>query len=183
MPVYAYKGLNAKGKNVQGVHDSENPRVLRSDLRKQNIYLTEYAEQDASGKKKKAIQARGKKAEGASREVTFSFFNKIPVQTVSEMTRQLAVLLRAGVPLVDALSALVEQTEDERLSNIIAQVRKTVNEGTPLHQALREHPNTFPNLYCNMVSASSRARWNSCFSGWPISWRPRSSCKARSARR
>jgi general secretion pathway protein F len=153
MPVYAYKGLNAKGKNVNGVHDSENPRVLRSDLRKDNVFLTEYAEQNSSGKGKGAVQATGRKKEGASREVTLSFFNKIPTQTVSEMTRQLAVLLRAGVPLVDSLSALVEQVEDERLSKILAQVRRSVNEGTPLAVALKEHPRVFPNLYCNMVAA------------------------------
>ncbi len=153
MPVYAYKGLNAKGKACHGVHDAENARSLRSDLRRQDIYLTEYAQQDAKGKTKATIRATGRKQEGASRDVEFSFFNKVPQTEVSEMTRQLSTLLRAGVPLVDALTAIVDQTENERLSNVMAQVRRAVNEGSALHLALREHPTVFKNLFCNMVSA------------------------------
>jgi len=153
VPVYAYKGLDKRGKPTKGVFDAENARVLRSELRKQNIYLTEYAEQSSSGKAKATIQATGRKKEAASREVEISFFSKIPPQTISEMTRQLATLLKAGVPLVDALSAIVEQTEHEKLANIMAQVRRQVNEGMALHQALREHPKVFQNIYCNMVSA------------------------------
>ncbi|MFT5429486.1 MAG: general secretion pathway protein F [Myxococcota bacterium] len=151
MPVYAYKGLNQKGKPVAGVHDAENARKLRVELRSQKVFLTEYSEQSASGKKA-AVVATGKKETG-SREITFSFLNKVSLTTVSEMTRQLSTLLKAGVPLVDSLSAIVEQLEDERLSQVMAQVRRSVNEGHPLHSALREYPNVFPDLYCNMVSA------------------------------
>ncbi len=151
MPVYAYKGLNHKGKSVGGVHDAENARKLRADLRAQRIFLTEYAEQSASGKKR-AIVATGQK-EAGSREVTFNFFNKVPLTTVSEMTRQLSTLSKAGVPLVDSLTAIVEQCEDERLAQVMAQVRRSVNEGNPLHASLREYPAVFPNLYCNMVRA------------------------------
>jgi general secretion pathway protein F len=152
MPVYAYKGLNGRGKRVNGVIDCENPRVLRADLRQENIFLTEYAEQSKEGKAKEVILATGRKETG-SREVTFSFFNRVPITIVSEMTRQLATLLGAGIPVVESLSAIVEQTENERLSNVMAQVRRSVNEGMALNEALREHPDIFPNLYCNMVRA------------------------------
>ena len=77
MPVYAYKGLNAKGKQVSGIHDTESPRSLRSELRQQKVYLTEYVEKDASGQKKDAVVATGKK-EAGSREVTISFMQRIP---------------------------------------------------------------------------------------------------------
>ena len=152
MPVYAYKGLNAKGKQVSGIHDTESPRSLRAELRQQKVYLTEYVEKDSSGKQKDAVVATGKKETG-SREVTFSFMQRIPLSTVSGMTRQLSTLLRAGVPVVDALTAIVEQTEDQRLAQVMAQIRRAVNEGSELHKALREHPKVFPNLYCNMVAA------------------------------
>jgi general secretion pathway protein F len=152
MPIYTYKGLNKRGKSVQGMLDTESTRSLRSELRKQDIFLTEYSEQSKDGKANQTIRARGRKQAG-SREIEFRFFNRIPAQTVSEMTRQLSTLLRAGVPLVEALSAIVEQTEDERLAQIMAQIRRSVNEGMAMHLALREHPKTFPSLYCNMVSA------------------------------
>ena len=150
MPVYAYKGLNAKGKAINGVLDTESPRTLQTELLSTHVYLTEYSEQTATGKGK-AMVATGSKA--GSREVNLSFLSKIPLQTVSEMTRQLSTLLRAGVPVVDSLAAIVEQTEDERLARVMAQVRRSVNEGGALHNALREHPKVFPNLYANMVQA------------------------------
>ncbi|HIA00547.1 MAG TPA: type II secretion system protein GspF [Myxococcales bacterium] len=152
MPIYAYKGLNARGKNVNGVIDCENPRVLRADLRKESVFLTEYAEQSKEGKAKDVILATGRKEKG-SRDITFSFLNRISLTMVSEMTRQLSTLLRAGIPVVDSLTAIVEQTEDERLSKVMAQVRRSVNEGMALNDALRDHPEVFPNLYCNMVRA------------------------------
>ena len=152
MPIYQYKGLNAKGKPVADVFDAESPRTLRTELRKQGVYLTEYAEQGKGGKAKTAVVATGKKTTG-SREVKLNFLTKIPLTTVAEMTRQLSTLLRAGVPVVDALAAIVEQTEDERLTAVMAQVRRSVNEGAAMNQALREHPKVFPNIYCNMVKA------------------------------
>jgi general secretion pathway protein F len=152
MPVYSYKGLNARGKAVNGVIDSENPRVLRANLRNDDVYLTEYAEQSIEGKDKDVMLATGRK-EAGSREVTFGFLDRVPLTTVAEMTRQLATLLKAGIPVVDSLTAIVEQTENEKLSKVMAQVRKGVNEGMALNAALREHPRVFPNLYCNMVRA------------------------------
>ena len=131
MPVYAYKGLNAKGKAVSGVIDTESPRTLQNDLRNPQIFLTEYSEQTAQGKAA-AVVATGQKQQG-SRDINFGFMNNIPLTTVSEMTRQLSTLLRSGVPVVDSLAAIVEQTEDQRLSRVMAQVRRTVNEGGALH--------------------------------------------------
>lgn len=151
MPVYAYKGLNAKGKPVSGVIDTESARTLQNDLRNRQIFLTEYSEQTAQGKAA-AVVATGQKQQG-SRDINFGFMNNIPLTTVSEMTRQLSTLLRSGVPVVDSLAAIVEQTEDQRLSRVMAQVRRSVNEGGSLHEALRGHPNVFPSLYCNMVAA------------------------------
>ncbi len=151
MPVYAYKGLNAKGKPVNGVLDTESARTLQAELRGKQVFLTEYAEKTATGQSQ-AVVATGSKQQG-SREVTIGFLNRVPLTTVSEMTRQLATLLKSGVPVVDSLAAIVEQTEDQRLAQTMAQVRRSVNEGSALHQALREHPRVFPALYANMVKA------------------------------
>ena len=156
MPIYAYKGLNAKGKPISGMLDTETATTLRAELKKQSIFLTEYAEQTKEGGAKQAIVATGRK-EAGSRDVKLSFFNSIPLGTVAEMTRQLATLLKAGVPVVDSLAAIVEQTEDKRLQQVMAQVRRSVNEGMALNQALREHPKVFPNLYANMVRAGEQS--------------------------
>ena len=152
MPIYAYKGLNAKGSKVNGVLDSENPKTLRADLRKRQVFLTEYSEQSKEGKSKRVIQATGAKQAG-SRDVEIRLFTKIPLTTVAEMTRQLATLLKSGVPLVDSLGAVAEQSEDERLARVMTQVRRSVNEGMALHLSLQDHPKVFPRLYINMVKA------------------------------
>jgi general secretion pathway protein F len=72
---------------------------------------------------------------------------------VAVMTRQLATLVRAGVPLVDSLGALTEQVEKESLVKVLTRVREAVNEGTAFSKALGEHGAVFPPLYINMVAA------------------------------
>lgn len=74
-------------------------------------------------------------------------------RAVSMTTRQLATLVKAGIPLVEALTALIDQIEDEDLREAYADVRNKVNEGTPFAAALANHPRLFTGLYVNMVSA------------------------------
>jgi general secretion pathway protein F len=69
------------------------------------------------------------------------------------LTRQFAVLLKAGMPLVDALGALQEQTSKPRLQAAIYDIRDRVNSGSTLGDALGKHPRLFSNLYVNMVRA------------------------------
>jgi len=69
------------------------------------------------------------------------------------MTRQLATLLRAGIPLFESLNALIEQVENERLQRALTNIREQVREGTSFAKALEGHPLIFPPLYVNMVHA------------------------------
>lgn len=80
-------------------------------------------------------------------------FKRIRMTSVCRLSRQLATLLRAGMPLVPALSALVEQLQDEPLAPIMHEVRKNVNEGSTLSCALAGHPHVFSPLFVNMVAA------------------------------
>lgn len=69
------------------------------------------------------------------------------------MTRQLATLIGAGIPLVQSLSSLVDQTGNPALKRVIAQVREKVNEGSTLTRALSDHPKLFSTIYVNMIRA------------------------------
>jgi general secretion pathway protein F len=142
MPVYEYTGVNAAGKKVKGVYDAESPRALRDHLKAQQIFLTEQTE-GKSKQERKAGEVR----------LPFSGPKQPGVREISIMTRQLATLLKAGIPLVEALTALVEQSEDEALKKVIAEVRQRVNEGSALHLALADHPKVFSDLFVNMVKA------------------------------
>ena len=155
MPVFRYKALDGHGKSVSGMLDTETARTLRSELRKQSLFLSEYAEQSIGGSGD-VVQATGKKETG-SKEISFSLFRRVKPAHIAEMTRGLATLLHAGVPLTDSLGSMAEQVEQDQLKQVMAQVRKSVNEGTALHLALREHPSVFQDVYANMVEAGERS--------------------------
>jgi general secretion pathway protein F len=72
---------------------------------------------------------------------------------VAVMTRQLATLVRAGIPLVEAISALIDQVEKESLVKVLSTLREGLKEGTAFARCLEQHPKVFPPLYINMVAA------------------------------
>jgi general secretion pathway protein F len=141
MAVYAYKGVDARGKSVKGVRDADSAKALRSVLRRDGVLATEILEQSEAARK-------------AARDIDFKrFFQRVSQLDVAVATRQLSVLLRSGVPLVEALSALIEQLEHPDLKNAFTDTRNQVNEGSTLADAMKAHPKLFPSLYTNMVAA------------------------------
>jgi general secretion pathway protein F len=145
MPVYAYKGLDGRGKSTAGLRDADSAKGLRAALKREGIYLTEVTEQ-AGGATSKGT--------GMAREVDFAkLFARVTPQEVAIFTRQLATLLRAGIPLTESLGALLEQIERPKLKEVTSAVREKVNAGTSLADALAEHPKVFIDLYVNMVRA------------------------------
>ncbi|TMA45776.1 MAG: type II secretion system protein GspF [Deltaproteobacteria bacterium] len=149
MPVFEYTGLTEAGKNVRGIRDAESSRVLRQILRKDGVYLTDARAAEAGA-------VAGEQKTGLSREVDLGAmlgFTGVSTQDLAIATRQLATLIAAGIPLVDALTALVDQIEQPRLKRIMGVVKQKVNEGLSLADALREHPKVFSDLYVNMIRA------------------------------
>jgi general secretion pathway protein F len=142
MAVFEYRGLvAASGKQVHGVRDADNAKVLRAVLRREGVMLTS-AQEDASAKR----------AQAKNLDI-FAFARRVSVSDVAMMTRQLATLVTAGIPLVEAVAALTEQVEKLELKRVLTQVRDRLNEGSSLAKALEPHPKIFPNLYVNMVAA------------------------------
>lgn len=142
MAVYEYKGIQvSSGKAVKGYRDAENPRALRGLLRKEGILLT-LANEESEQK------------ERTKRDIDFfAFFRRVSASDIAIMTRQLATLVRAGVPLVDSIAALTEQVEKEQLQRVLTNVRESLNEGTSFAKSLGLHPKIFSPLYINMVAA------------------------------
>ncbi|MCA9574674.1 MAG: type II secretion system inner membrane protein GspF [Polyangiales bacterium] len=141
MAVYAYRGIDAKGKNVKGVRDADNAKAVRALLRKEGILATEVLEKADAAKR-------------AAREVDFKkYFNRLGTMEVAVATRQLAILLRSGIPLVEGLTALIDQVEHPELKAAFTEARNRVNEGEAFADALKAHPKVFPNLFVNMVAA------------------------------
>lgn len=140
MPVYAYRGLSADGTAVAGVVDAESPRGARLKLRRTGVFPTDVSEERAPAGRRAAF------APGALGE-------RVPTHELAALTRQLATLIAAGLPLVEALAALAEQTERGHLRRALVQIREKVTEGRALAEALAEHPRLFSSLYVNMVRA------------------------------
>ena len=113
MPLFEYKGLTKAGKSVRGTIDTDNSRMARMKLKKDGIYVV-----DLKDKTKAAKKLRGKKVSGGS---------SVPIKDLSSMTRQLATLLKAGIPLVESLAAVSDQVENEMLSNVLAEIKNTIH--------------------------------------------------------
>jgi general secretion pathway protein F len=154
MPMYAYKGVAPSGKAVAGVRDAESPKVLRQLLRKDGVHVMSF-ELSRGGKLAKEQNA---KKGGLSRDVDLGgLVGGVKKTEIAAFTRQMATLIKAGIPLADALGALVEQIANLRFKTPVSEVRAAVNEGSSLADALAKHPKLFDELFISMVRAGEVA--------------------------
>lgn len=138
MPIFEYKGLSRDGKNVKGVVDADNLRTARLKLKKDNIYVIDIRDKKKADPRKKSGPRSTK---------------SVQVKELALMTRQLATLIKANIPLVDALTAVSEQVENPTLSEALADCKNMINEGSNFHKSLGKYPNIFNNIYISMVEA------------------------------
>jgi general secretion pathway protein F len=158
MPLYAWKGLDGAGKATNGTREADGPKALRQVLRKDGLFLTELREVVAGARSTTAVGSTAPAAKGFKRQIDFSAtFERVRSQEIAVFTRQLATLLKAGIPLAEALGALTEQSDNKKLQMILAGIRQKVNEGGALADAMMVHPKLFPELYTNMVRSGETA--------------------------
>jgi general secretion pathway protein F len=139
MPVFEYKGLNRGGSNVRGTIDADNVRTARARLKKDGIFVVDLKDK---GKAKRNVKNKGA-----------STTRGVGVQDLSMMTRQLATLIKANIPLVDSLAAVSEQVENATLSMVLADIKNSVNEGGSFYKGLAKYPRIFDNIYISMCEA------------------------------
>jgi len=163
MPVYAWKGLNTAGKASSGTRDADSPKLLRQALRKDGIFVTEHKEvlgagSKAAGRPASTATASGENVPFYKREIDLGgLFERVRPQDVAVFTRQLATLLKAGIPLAEALGALADQADNPKLKMVLVEIRTKVNEGTSLADTLGAYPRLFPELYGSMVRSGEAA--------------------------
>ena len=144
MPVYEYRALNTSGRAVKGIVDADSSRAARLKLRRNGIFPTElHEEAEAQGDKRDFDVLR--------------FLRRVKLQEVAITVRQLSTLLSAGLPLVESLTAIIEQVPNPALKKIVTQVRERVNEGSSLADAFAQHPRIFSSLFVNMTRAGERS--------------------------
>jgi general secretion pathway protein F len=139
MPLFEYRGTDPSGKSLRGTIDAENERTARVKLKKDGIFL-----QSLRNKQKSIKQANTSNS---------SLQKQVSVEDMALMTRQLATLLKANIPLVECLTGVSEQLENPQLKAVMTDIRDQVNEGSSFHKALSKYPKVFNNIYISMAEA------------------------------
>jgi general secretion pathway protein F len=142
MGAYQYVAVDPGGKEHRGVLEGDTPRHVRQLLRERQLLPVEIAE----------VEARERKSYRQ-----FSLFKGISGLDLALLTRQLATLVKAGLPLEEALLAVSEHTEKPRLKSIILGVRAKVLQGHSLASGLDDFPHAFPTVYRATVMAGEQA--------------------------
>lgn len=140
MALFSYEALTKEGKKIRGVVDASSASAVREQLTKQGLYPIRVATgiQDSQG--------------GFLATIPQFFTGGIPIKQRIVLTRQLAVLLRSGVPLLQALELLTDQFKGAART-LLVRVKDDVKEGVPLADALSRYPRVFDAVYIQLVRA------------------------------
>lgn len=133
LPVFAWQGLDEQGRPAQGQLNAQDAGLARAHLRRLGIQQVQL------------------------QRLWWHRAPQVRARDLALMTRQLAALLRAGVPLLQALQMLSRSLSSKALSEVVQQVQIEVASGTALHEALSHYPAHFSGLYTSMVQAGESA--------------------------
>jgi len=137
MALYSYEAFSKDGKKVQGVVDAPSAAALREQLARQGLFPTKI---DATG---------GVSTAGFFKRL---FEAKITTKDKILFSKQLAILLKSGVPILQAIELLTEQFEGS-LKNMLVRIKDDIKEGTSLADALSKYPKVFEKIYIQLVRA------------------------------
>jgi type IV pilus assembly protein PilC len=132
---FQWQGLNRRGQKVKGIMRGDNEKEVRAKLRDQGI--------NPRSVKKKAKPLFGNK--------------KIKGGDIALFTRQIATMLEAGVPLLQALEMVAKGTDHVKVRNLMLTIADDVGSGSPLAASLRKHPEVFDPLYCDLVNSGEES--------------------------
>jgi type IV pilus assembly protein PilC len=135
--VYIYKGVDKKGNKIQGEINGVSPAIVKAQLLKQGI-----AAKTVSKKAKPLFGSSGKAIKPAD---------------IAVFARQMATMMKAGVPLVQAFDIVADGLENPRLRTLVLSIRDSVASGGGFAPSLRQHPKYFDDLFCNLVEAGEQA--------------------------
>ncbi len=143
MAAFDYQAVDARGKSKKGVIEGDTARQVRSMLREQGLIPI-----DVTPSLAKAKQDSGSATFGS---------NKVSSTDLALITRQLATLVESGLPVEEALLAVAEQCDKDKLKSMIMSVRSKVTEGYSMAESMAEFPSVFDNLFRAMVAAGEKS--------------------------
>ncbi len=146
MAAFDYVALDGKGKQTKGVLEGDSQRQVRQQLRDRGLVPMSV---------EPAAKAAG--GAGSGKKFSFGFGPSISARDLALLTRQMATLVHAGLPIGEVLTAVAQQTEKNRIRSMMMAVRSKVMEGYSLADSLGEFPRAFPTLYRATVSAGEHS--------------------------
>src|SRR5437867_6669428 len=126
---YLWEGIDRNNRNVRGESKAASETVVTSSLRRQGIRITKLKRQ------------------------TFRGGGRVNEKDITFFTRQLATMLKAGVPLLQSFEIVARGHKNARFARLMMDIKGRIEAGSSLSQAFREHPVQFDSLYCNLVGA------------------------------
>jgi type IV pilus assembly protein PilC len=135
MPVYAWEGKTARGESRKGSIRADSEIGLRTILRRDGVILTKAREEKKTARLK------------------YNPNKKIKSLSIVIFTRQLATMISSGLPLVQSLAILANQTEDKNLKGIVGDIKDRIEGGSSFADALKQYPKCFDSLFLNLVVA------------------------------
>ncbi|NOX51147.1 MAG: type II secretion system F family protein, partial [Gammaproteobacteria bacterium] len=135
--VFVWEGTDKQGRKSKGEINSSTPAIAKAELRRQGIRATKVRKKSAG--------------------ISLGSGGKVKPADVALFTRQMATMMRAGVPLVQAFDIVAEGVDKPKLAELIKSVRNDVASGNSFASSLRKHPNEFDDLFCNLVDAGEQS--------------------------
>ncbi|MCP0913282.1 type II secretion system F family protein [Legionella sp. 27cVA30] len=134
---YRWEGVNQSGEKLQGVIEARSMTIAKVELRKQGVIPRKIV------KKRKPLFSRKNR--------------KIKQADIAVFSRQLATMIGAGIPLIQAFDIVAKGQSNQRMQDLIETIKKDVESGSTLAESLRKHPAYFNELFCNLVDAGEKS--------------------------
>ncbi len=159
MPRFTYTALDAHGAEKTGLLDALDVKQVASLLKEQGLFPTEVSVQGREGASRQTARPPETRTmdkstpRGLKRELRLPFARPVSAKELAVFTRQLATLLRAGMPLLRGLEVLARQERKPAFQRVMAALAEAIKSGGTLSEAMAQHPKVFDRLYVNMVRA------------------------------
>lgn len=129
---YSWQGVDRNGTRVSGRSDGQSPALVKAMLRKRGIHTT--------------------RIRHSRRLATLQFSRALNAAQLTQLSRHLATLFQAGIPLLHGLDIIADGSRHPRMIDLLAALKRDIGAGNSLAEALRKHPRYFDTLYCNLVA-------------------------------
>ena len=135
LQIFKYKGKNRRGRKISGDISELNVGAAKSALKDQGVTVT-------------SIKPKPK---------GFGFGNGVKNQDISIFARQLATMMRAGIPLIQSFDMVADNVDKPKMKELILKIKVDIEGGTTFGDALRKHPLYFDNLFCSLIEAGEKS--------------------------